>query len=629
MIDSLRSYLKSIPRSQKIILITLNDLISLNFPMILSFLASIFLSKELLDAFSIFKLNLTFSFAEVFLLNLGAITLIYYLHGYKTFFRTVGVSGIIGRSRLIVIILFIFSISLIYQLKFHNTLETLRLSFTSFVTIYFAFVISRSSIYGFLSKSFNDSLPIIIYGAGQAGRETAAYLALNDKYNILGFIDDDRKLKNFEILNFKVLGGLNKISKLKKNHPNLQVVMAMINIDPRERRKIISLLETFEVHVKTIPQNYGALETRLSIQDIEVEDLLDRDENIPDKKLLEKNIYKKNILVTGAGGSIGSEISMQVANLNPDKLIFLDSSEFNLYKLKMHFETYKNFNDMVFVLANIQDEKRLNGILKKYKVNTIYHAAAYKHVPLLESDENISSAIKNNFISTFSLCELAKVNSVNNFVLISSDKAVNPTNLMGASKRLSEISLQAFQGSENNSTIFSIVRFGNVLNSSGSVMPLFKEQIEKGGPVTVTHREVNRFFMTISEAANLVIQAGAISEGGEVFLLDMGDPIKILEFAKKMIRLSGNSVAKEGSENGIEIVFSGLRPGEKLFEELLIDNNPEDTVHPKIKKGKERKYGFLEIEKLVSDLIDLLDNEKVEDVKNEISLFVDGYKPNL
>jgi len=214
-------------------------------------------------------------------------------------------------------------------------------------------------------------------------------------------------------------------------------------------------------------------------------------------------------------------------------------------------------------------------------------------------------------------------------VLISSDKAVNPTNLMGASKRLSEISLQAFQGSENNSTIFSIVRFGNVLNSSGSVMPLFKEQIEKGGPVTVTHREVNRFFMTISEAANLVIQAGAISEGGEVFLLDMGDPIKILEFAKKMIRLSGNSVAKEGSENGIEIVFSGLRPGEKLFEELLIDNNPEDTVHPKIKKGKERKYGFLEIEKLVSDLIDLLDNEKVEDVKNEISLFVDGYKPNL
>lgn len=629
MIDSLRNYLKSIPRSQKIILITLNDLMSLNFPMILSFLASIFLSIELLDTFSIFKLNLTFSFAEVFLLNLGAITLIYYLHGYKTFFRTVGVTAIIGRSRLIVIILFIFFLSLIYQLKFNNTLDTLRLFFTSFVTIYFAYVISRSSIYGFLSKSLNYSLPIIIYGAGQAGRETAAYLAQNDKYNILGFIDDDRKLKNFEILNYKVLGGLNKISKLKKNHTNLQVVMAMINIDPRERRKIISLLETFEVHVKTIPQNYGALETRLSIQDIEVEDVLDRDKNIPDKKLLEKNIYKKNILVTGAGGSIGSEISMQVANLNPDKLILLDSSEFNLYKLKMHFETYKNFNDMVFVLANIQDEERLNGIFKKHKVNTIYHAAAYKHVPLLESDENISAAINNNFISTFSLCKLAKVYSVNNFVLISSDKAVNPTNLMGASKRLSEISLQAFQDSENNFTTYSIVRFGNVLNSSGSVMPLFKEQIEKGGPVTVTHREVNRFFMTISEAANLVIQAGAISEGGEVFLLDMGDPIKILDFAKKMIRLSGNSVAKEGSDNGIEIVFSGLRPGEKLFEELLIDNNPEDTVHPKIKKGKEKKYGFLEIEKLVIDLLDLLDNEKVGDIKDKISLFVDGYNSNL
>ena len=626
MIDSLRSYLKSIPRTQKIILITLNDLMSLNFPMILSLLGSIFLSSEIIGSFSIFKLYLPFSFAEIFLLNLGAITLIYYLHGYKTFFRTVGVASIIGRSRLIAIFLFIFSLSLIYQFKFNNALETLRLFFTSFVTIYFAFVISRSSIYGFLNKSFNSSLPIIIYGAGQAGRETAAYLTQNDKYNILGFIDDDRKLKNFEILNYKVLGGLNKISKLKKNHPNLQVLMAMINIDPQERRKIISLLETFEVHVKTIPQNYGALETRLSIQDIEVEDVLDREKIIPDKKLLEKNILKKNILVTGAGGSIGSEISMQVANLNPDRLILLDSSEFNLYKLKTHFETYKNFNDMVFLLANIQDEEKINGILEKYKVNTIYHAAAYKHVPLLESDENISAAIKNNFISTFNLCKLAKVNSVNNFVLISSDKAVNPTNLMGASKRLSEISLQAFQDSDNNSTIFSIVRFGNVLNSSGSVMPLFKEQIEKGGPVTVTHREVNRFFMTISEAANLVIQAGAISEGGEVFLLDMGNPIKIIDFAKKMIRLSGNSVAKEGSNNGIEIVFSGLRAGEKLYEELLIDNNPEDTAHPKIKKGKEKKYDFLEVEKLV---IDLLENEKAEDIKNKISLFVDGYNPNL
>ena len=629
MIDSLRSYLISIPRSQKIILITLNDLMSLNFPMILSFLSSIFLSSETLDFFSILKLNLTFSFAEIFLLNLGSITLIYYLHGYKTFFRTVGVTAILGRNRLIVVTLFVFSLALIYQFKFNSAIDTLRLSFTSFVTIYFAFVISRSSIYRFLSTSFNSSLPIIIYGAGQAGRETAAYLTQNNKYNILGFIDDDRKLKNFEILNYKVLGGLNKISKLKKNHPNLQVVMAMINIDPRERRKIISLLETFEVHVKTIPQNYGALETRLSIQDVEIEDVLDRDKNSPDKKLLEKNIYKKNILVTGAGGSIGSEISMQVANLNPNKLILLDSSEYNLYKLKMHFETYKNLDDMVFALANVQDEERLDNIIKKYKVNTIYHAAAYKHVPLLESEENISAAINNNFFSTFNLCKLAKINSVNNFVLISSDKAVNPTNLMGATKRLSEISLQAFQDSENNSTLYSIVRFGNVLNSSGSVMPLFKEQIEKGGPVTVTHRDINRFFMTINEAANLVIQAGAISEGGEVFLLDMGDPIKILDFAKKMIRLSGNSVAKEGSDNGIEIVFSGLRPGEKLFEELLIDNNPEDTIHPKIKKGKEKKYNFFKIENLVTDLIDLLDEEKVEDIKNKISIFVDGYKPNL
>ncbi len=320
---------------------------------------------------------------------------------------------------------------------------------------------------------------------------------------------------------------------------------------------------------------------------------------------------------------------MQVANLNPQKLILLDSSEFNLYKLRLHFQTYKNFSEMVFVLSNIQEKERLDNLIKKYKINTIYHAAAYKHVPLLESNTNISSAINNNFVATFNLCKLAKTNSVNNFVLVSSDKAVNPTNLMGASKRLSEISLQAFQDVEDNETVFSIVRFGNVLNSSGSVMPLFKEQIEKGGPVTVTHKDVNRYFMTINEAANLVIQAGGISKGGEVFLLDMGNPIKILDFAKKMIRLSGNSVASEGNSNGIEIIFSGLRPGEKLYEELLIDNNPEDTIHPKIKKGHEKKYDYLKIEKLVLELTELANKEKIKELKNKVSHFVDGYKPSL
>ena len=630
MIDSLRSYLISLPRTQKVILVILNDLLCFNFPLIICFGFLLFLNSEALNTLPIINGFLSFSFSEIFLLNLGSITLIHFFHGYKNFFRTVGVITILGRGRLVAIVFFTSAIGAIYQFKFNIFIDSFRLSFICFFMVYFLNATSRSFIYGFLqNKSLNVSSPIVIYGAGQAGRETAAYISQNEKYKILGFIDDDKKLKNFEIFNFKVLGSFNKISKLKKNHPNLIVVMAMINIDSKDRRKIISLLEKFEVHVKTIPANYGALETKMSIQDIEVEDVLARDQNIPDKKLLKKNIYKKNILVTGAGGSIGSEISMQVANLNPQKLILLDSSEFNLYKLRLHFQTYKNFSEMVFVLSNIQEEKRLDNLIKKYKINTIYHAAAYKHVPLLESNTNISSAINNNFVATFNLCKLAKTNSVNNFVLVSSDKAVNPTNFMGASKRLSEISLQAFQDIEDNETVFSIVRFGNVLNSSGSVMPLFKEQIEKGGPVTVTHKDVNRYFMTINEAANLVIQAGGISKGGEVFLLDMGNPIKILDFAKKMIRLSGNSVASEGNSNGIEIIFSGLRPGEKLYEELLIDNNPEDTIHPKIKKGHEKKYDYLKIEKLVLELSELANKEKIKEIKNKVSHFVDGYKPSL
>ncbi len=630
MIDSLRSYLISLPRTQKVILVILNDLLCFNFPLIICFGFLLFLNLEVLNSLPIINGFLSFSFSEIFLLNLGSITLIHFFHGYKNFFRTVGVITILGRGRLIAIVFFTSAIGAIYQFKFNIFIDSFRLSFISFFMVYFLNATSRSFIYRFLqNKSLNVSSPIVIYGAGQAGRETAAYISQNEKYKILGFIDDDKKLKNFEIFNFKVLGSFNKISKLKKNHPNLIVVMAMINIDSKDRRKIISLLEKFEVHVKTIPTNYGALETKMSIQDIEVEDVLARDQNIPDKELLKKNIYKKNILVTGAGGSIGSEISMQVANLNPQKLILLDSSEFNLYKLRLHFQTYKNFSEMVFVLSNIQEKERLDNLIKKYKINTIYHAAAYKHVPLLESNTNISSAINNNFVATFNLCKLAKTNSVNNFVLVSSDKAVNPTNLMGASKRLSEISLQAFQDVEDNETVFSIVRFGNVLNSSGSVMPLFKEQIEKGGPVTVTHKDVNRYFMTINEAANLVIQAGGISKGGEVFLLDMGNPIKILDFAKKMIRLSGNSVASEGNSNGIEIIFSGLRPGEKLYEELLIDNNPEDTIHPKIKKGHEKKYDYLKIEKLVLELTELANKEKIKELKNKVSHFVDGYKPSL
>ena len=378
--------------------------------------------------------------------------------------------------------------------------------------------------------------------------------------------------------------------------------MAIISISAEERREIISQLEKFEVQVKTIPYNYGALETKLSIEDVSVSDLIDRKIKIPDKNLLDHSFRGKNILITGAGGSIGSEISKQIANLKPAKLFFIDSSEFNLFKLKESFQSYKNLSSMNFILKNVQDFKEMEKLLIKNNIDSIYHASAYKHVPLLQSNENFSSAVENNFFATYDLCSLASKHNVKSFVLVSSDKAVNPANLMGATKRLAELSLQAFQDLKENKTIFSMVRFGNVLNSSGSVVPLFWEQISNGGPVTVTHEDVNRFFMTIKEAASLVLQSGAMAKGGEVFLLDMGDPIKIKEFAERMIRLSGNSVAYNEEENGIKIVFSGLRPGEKLYEELLLSDKPIPTDHDDIKKAVEEKYPLSDMENLKNSL---------------------------
>ena len=401
--------------------------------------------------------------------------------------------------------------------------------------------------------------------------------------------------------------------------------MAIVKVSAEERRKIISSLEKFEVQVKTIPYNYGALETKLSIEDVSVSDLIDRKIKIPDINLLNDSFHNKNILITGAGGSIGSEISKQIANLEPTNLFFVDSSEFNLFKLKESFQSYKNLDSMNFILKDVRDVSEMDKLLSKNNIECVYHASAYKHVPLLQSKENFSSAIENNFFATYDLCSLASKHNVKSFVLISSDKAVNPANLMGATKRLAELSLQAFQDDNNNNTIFSMVRFGNVLNSSGSVVPLFWEQISNGGPVTVTHEDVNRFFMTIKEAASLVLQSGAMAKGGEVFLLDMGDPIKIKEFAERMIRLSGNSVAYNGEENGIKIVFSGLRPGEKLYEELLLSDNPLPTDHEDIKKAVEEKFPIEDINNLKNTLKKLLKDDNLSSAKKLISEFVKGF----
>ncbi len=629
IIRKIRENLILFSRNKKILLTVFSDIFILNINFLLSYFYLFFLYSSNFELFSsefpFFSVFYYFNFIEILLSTFIAIFLIYFLNGYKSFFRSSDVIGLIGSSRILSIFTFSFILLfIIYFKNFSNVAFTF--GWLSLISIFFYFITFRMLIFRFLSyKSINDSIPILIYGAGQAGIETAAYLSQNKIYKVLGFIDDDKLLKNFSILGYKVFGGIRKIRKLKRNYPKLLVIMAMINIKSFERRKIISAIENFEVEVKTIPSNYGSLQNKLSIENIEASDLIDRQLVEPDLNLLNKNVRDKVVLITGAGGSIGSEIASQVASNKPKKLILIDFSEFNLYRLKEKFQSFNNFDDMKFILEDIKNIKNIDSIIKKEKVNTIYHAAAYKHVPLLEIEENFQVAIENNFLATFNLCEISMYNFVETFILISTDKAVNPPNVMGATKRLSELSLQAFQSSIQNNTIFSMVRFGNVLNSSGSVVPTFWEQIYSGGPVTVTHQDINRYFMTIKEAASLVIQAGALAIGGEVFLLDMGDPIKIKELAEKMIRLSGNSVASETQSKGIKIIYSGLRPGEKIYEELLLSNDFIETKHARIKKGIEDKFNLDEIKILKKELEILIDQKKFEKAKLKISNYVTGY----
>ena len=628
--EKIKTKIILLSRNKKTLLIVMSDLIIFNFNFFIAFLLNSFYINNLVSFSQDFKsfsfLN-SFEHLEIILLSTVSILFIFVLDGYKSFFRSSGILNILGSSRILSLLIFCFLNFFFVFSKAEVYIVSLQVASMQFFTILFYFLFFRVSVYVYLSnKSGTGTIPTIIYGAGQAGRETAAALSQTKKYRILGFIDDDKRLKNFQIIGIKILGNLNKITKLKKDYPDLLIIMAIQNISTFDRQRIISLIEPFEVTVKTIPSSYGGLETRLSIENISLGDLIERKSTGLGKNIkYEKNIEDKNILITGAGGSIGSELSKQISELNPSKLVFLDSSEYNLYNLSQRLKNLKGIDSCSFILKSIQDKDDLESIIKSESINSIFHAAAYKHVPLLENSVNLKSALENNFFSTFDLCEIAYKHKVKNFTLISTDKAVNPTNIMGASKRLAELSLQGFQDLKDNKTCFSMVRFGNVLNSSGSVVPLFWDQISSGGPVTVTHKEVNRFFMTIEEASSLVIRSSSISIGGEVFLLDMGSPIKIKDLAERMIRLSGNSVASEGKENGIKIIYSGLRPGEKLFEELLLSKNPIKTEHPKIKKGIEKKFSIKEIYNLKKEINELLEKKNHDLILKKIKKFVDGF----
>jgi FlaA1/EpsC-like NDP-sugar epimerase len=479
---------------------------------------------------------------------------------------------------------------------------------------------------------------VLIYGAGEAGRQLAGAMQQSNQVQVAGYLDDDPHLQG---------GVLNGLRVFKPEElPNLanslsinDVLLAIPSASRSRRNEILALISATKVAVRTLPDLSDLAKGKVTASDLrelDVEDLLGRVPVAPNPKLLNKNIANEVVLVTGAGGSIGSELCRQIIKQNPKSLILFEQSEFALYSIhqellaKLNALTESGVNHAVQlfpVLGSVQDEQLVAGVIGLYRPTTVFHAAAYKHVPLVE--ENFAQGIQNNVFGTQVVARAAMQFGVANFVLISTDKAVRPTNIMGASKRLAEMVLQALADSGLASkTTFSMVRFGNVLDSSGSVVPLFRKQIKDGGPITVTHPEVTRYFMTIPEAATLVIQAGAMAKGGDVFVLDMGEPVKIIDLARHMIELSGLEERNpQNPEGQIDIEISGLRPGEKLYEELLIGENPQPTDHKLIMKANEQFLPLPSLEQKLKSLRQLLDSGSSAQIKAVLQEFVEGYIP--
>ena len=452
---------------------------------------------------------------------------------------------------------------------------------------------------------------VLIYGAGSAGRQLALALRSSETHKVVGFIDEDKTLYNTIIMGLKVKG-ISRAESLIEKHSVSQILLAVPSASRARRKEILDSLVHLSAEVLTIPDMKDIVEGKAKIdelKDVEIEDLLGRDSVAPQQALMEANIKGKVVMVTGAGGSIGSELCRQIIRQKPQSLILFELSEFGLYQLDRELSNLVSSEslsvEVIPLLGSVQKINRLSIAMKSFGVQTVYHAAAYKHVPLVEY--NVVEGVRNNVFGTYYTAKAAIEAQVESFVLISTDKAVRPTNVMGTTKRMAELGLQALAEQENakeHGTRFCMVRFGNVLGSSGSVIPLFKKQIINGGPITVTHPDIIRYFMTIPEAAQLVIQAGAMGKGGDVFVLDMGEPVKITDLAVNLIQLSGLEVKDESNPYGdIAIEFTGLRPGEKLFEELLIGDNVSETAHPRIMTANER---YLSLDKYVA-LTDALD----------------------
>ena len=541
-----------------------------------------------LEEFILFK---DFNFYPAAISIIIAIPIFWFFGLYRTIFRYTGTSIILTilASTFVYGLLYFLAIGIFGIQSSQNTnyigqIVPRSIGILQPMLLFFAIICLRLSVKYILIKNPaiknkpDNKKNVIIYGAGDAGRQLVVALENSPEFEVIGFIDDNDQLHRQIILG-KIIYSPSKLEKLIKTRDLSLVFLALPTIDRSKRNRIIEKLNKYKLIVKTLPSISEIIDGRISVSDIKdlnIDDLLNREQVKPDITLLIKNINSKTVLVTGAGGSIGSELCRQIVKLNPYKLILLELNEFSLYKIYEELVTLNKNLKVVSLLVNSQDQIKLETIFEKFKVDTVYHTAAYKHVPLVE--KNICEGVKNNVFSTLAIAKASINKKVSNLVLISSDKAVRPTNIMGASKRLSELCMQSIYNNQNHkNTSFSIVRFGNVLESSGSVIPKFKKQIRQGGPVTLTHKDVTRYFMTITEAAQLVIQAGAMGKNSEVFLLDMGESVKIKDLIYKMINLSGFTVKDEKNPDGdIEIKIIGLRPGEKLYEELLIGDDPQN-----------------------------------------------------
>ncbi len=442
---------------------------------------------------------------------------------------------------------------------------------------------------------------VIVWGEGQTGQRMVAALMNGQRFRPMALIDEDRSHRGARVRGISVHSP-EELPTLLRERGVEHLLLALETTDKAKRRGILERVTQLPVTVRSAPSMDDIIAGRANAEDVRevpIEDLLGREPVPPDRGLLERCVRRKNVLVTGAGGSIGSEICRQVLMLAPSRLVLLERSEHALYQIEQELRAIAGDRvELVALLANVLDRDRMERTMRSFAIDTVYHAAAFKHVPIVE--HNVAEGIENNALGTLIAAEAALAAEVETFVLISTDKAVRPTSVMGASKRLAELTLQAIAHSRGR-TVFSMVRFGNVLGSSGSVVPLFREQIASGGPVTVTHRDVIRYFMTIPEAAQLVMQAGAMAEGGEVFLLDMGEPVRIADLAERMIRLSGHTVRDAATGAGeIEIRFTGLRPGEKLFEELLIEADAEPTRHQRVRKAREGSMAWNDLHPLLA-----------------------------